>query len=269
MGLGDLLEVTGGLEKLIITAYEKEDYTSFVGSYIVMYNPTTYSLSVSNYWLVEKHSNPDGKTEVFRGNKPDKVTFEFLFDATGASPPGEDKPGLGSSANKSLIDRKGAVSALELIKGSSSTAGQQHVDIAIKEFFKLTTHTDGSTHLPSYLQLNWGNFEFRGVLDTATTNYKLFNSSGLPIRATVNATFAENVTKKEQQTEKGQTSPDITHVRSVEEGDTLPMLANRIYGDSSYYLEIARINQLTNFRNIKKGKKIILPRLNKNANATN
>ncbi|NOQ27991.1 MAG: hypothetical protein GQ564_21725 [Bacteroidales bacterium] len=268
MGLGDLLEVTGGLEKLIITAFEDKDYTDQKKSYVVMYNPTTYSLSISNYWLVEKHSNPDGKTEVFRGNKPDKVTFEFLFDATGASPAAEHKPGSGGSkTNKDLIGKGGTISALDLI--NKEEAGNRHVDEAIKEFFKLTTHTDGSTHLPSYLQLNWGNFEFRGVLDTATTNYKLFNSSGLPIRATVNATFAENVTKKEQQTDKGQTSPDITHVRLVEEGDTLPMLAKRIYGDPSFYLEIARINQLTNFRNLKKGKKIILPRLNKNANATN
>ena len=265
MGLGDLLEVTGGLEKLIITAYEKEDYTSLVGSYIVMYNPTTYSLCVSNEWY-KSETKPDGKTKIFRGSKSDKVTFEFLFDATGASPPAEDKPGKGSAG---ASFREGATSALKEIEETSKEAGQRHVDTAIKKFFELTINTKSGTHLPNYLQLNWGKFEFRGVLDSSTTNYKLFNSSGLPIRATVNATFNENISKKEQQKDPGRESPDITHVRLVEEGDTLPMLANRIYGDSSFYLEIARINQLTNFRNLKKGKKTILPRLNKNANATN
>lgn len=258
MGLGDIQGVTGGLEKLIITAFKNEDYTVLAGSYIVMYNPTTYSLSVSNEWLYRK-TNPDGKSKVFRGNRSDKVTFEFLFDATGASPMAEDKSGLGIG-----------VSALDLIVNTNKEdAGKRHVDLAIKGFFELTSPQKGDTHLPNYLQLNWGNFEFRGVLDSATTNYKLFNSSGLPIRATVNATFAENLTKKEQQTEKTFGSPDITHVRFVEEGDTLPMLAKRIYGDCSFYLEIARINQLTNFRNLKKGQRIILPRLNKNANVSN
>lgn len=269
MGLSDLLTVSGGHEKLIITAFDDETYNAIRESYIIMYNPTSYSLNVSNQWLTERATSPNAKRAVFRANNSDKVTFEFLFDATGASPPAQDKPGSATSANKELVNRSSATSALDLITATSDQPGQRHVDEAIKKFFDVTAKRQGDTHKPSYLQLNWGAFEFRGFLETASTNYKLFNSSGLPIRATINATFAESISKTEQSQETNQGSPDITHIRIVEEGDTLPLISERIYGDSSFYLEIARINQITNFRKLKKGQKIILPRLNKKTNASN
>jgi LysM repeat protein len=269
MGLSDLLSVSGGHEKLIISAFDDEAYTAIRESYIIMYNPTTYSLSVSNQWLTERATSPNAKRAVFRANNSDKVSFEFLFDATGASPPAEDKPGSATSANKDMVDRGSAASALELINGTSDQPGQRHVEDAIKKFFDVTAKRQGDTHKPSYLQLNWGAFEFRGFLETASTNYKLFNSAGLPIRASINASFAESISKKEQSTDANQGSPDITHVRIVKEGDTLPLISERVYGDSSFYLEIARINQITNFRKLKKGQKIILPRLNNKANGSN
>lgn len=268
MGLSDLLTVSGGLEKLIISAFTDENFTSLRESYIIMYNPTTYSLTVGNHWLTERNASPDGKRAVFRANNSDKVAFEFLFDATGASPPGEDKPGTGKSANKALVNRAGATSAYKLITASGAKPGLRHVDDALKKFYDVALKRHGDIHKPNYLQLNWGAFEFRGVLETATTNYKLFNSSGLPIRATISASFAENLSKKEQQKNADHGSPDITHIRIVEEGDTLPLISERIYGDSSFYMEIARINNLTNFRKLEKGQKIILPRLNKKVNAS-
>jgi nucleoid-associated protein YgaU len=33
----------------------------------------------------------------------------------------------------------------------------------------------------------------------------------------------------------------------------LPLLCNRIYNDPSYYREVARINNLSNFRNLEPG----------------
>jgi nucleoid-associated protein YgaU len=45
----------------------------------------------------------------------------------------------------------------------------------------------------------------------------------------------------------------------VKEGDTLPMLAYEVYGDSAYYLELARVNGLDDFRNLKAGDRIFFP----------
>ncbi|NOU16587.1 MAG: hypothetical protein HOO91_03390 [Bacteroidales bacterium] len=252
MGLSDLLTVGGGLEKLRITAFQDEEYKTTIGSFIVMYNPTTFSQTISTKWLDEKQVNTNGKEKSFRTNEPSKLTFDFMFDATCASPSSESKAG------SSVFD------AYTLIKNSDPTdSGKRHINDAIAKFFELTQKVNSETHKPSYLQINWGSFEFRGVLESATINYKLFNLSGLPIRATLTANFSESITKTEVAAEQKTESPDLTHYRIVNEGDTLPLLSQMMYGDPSYYMELAKINGLTNFRNIKVGQRIIFPPIDK------
>ncbi|NOR75025.1 MAG: LysM peptidoglycan-binding domain-containing protein, partial [Draconibacterium sp.] len=58
-------------------------------------------------------------------------------------------------------------------------------------------------------------------------------------------------------------SPDLTHVIIVKEGDTLPLMAFSIYGDPKYYLEVAKANSITNFRKLKVGQQIFFPPINK------
>jgi len=47
----------------------------------------------------------------------------------------------------------------------------------------------------------------------------------------------------------------------VRDGDTLPLLCHRIYGDPGYYLDVARHNQLTDFRQLRPGAKLHFPPL--------
>jgi nucleoid-associated protein YgaU len=54
-------------------------------------------------------------------------------------------------------------------------------------------------------------------------------------------------------------SADMTHMITVVEGDTLPQLAEKIYGDSSYYEQVAAYNNLNKFRNLKPGSQLIFP----------
>ncbi|MGR9053652.1 MAG: LysM peptidoglycan-binding domain-containing protein, partial [Gammaproteobacteria bacterium] len=58
-------------------------------------------------------------------------------------------------------------------------------------------------------------------------------------------------------------SPDLTHARMVLAGDTLPLMTERIYGTSKYYLRIAQINGLDDFRNLKPGSMLVFPPLEK------
>ena len=54
-------------------------------------------------------------------------------------------------------------------------------------------------------------------------------------------------------------SPDLTKYVTTKEGDLLPLLVRDKYYDPAYYLQVAKINKLKNFRNIPLGKKLILP----------
>lgn len=252
MALKDIFSPLGGLEKLKITAFEDDLYETATATYVVMYNPTTFSQEFKSKWIPEEGVDPDGKQYQFRTLESDSVTFEFLFDATGASPPGEDVPG-----NIMNIAGGEQVSAIQIINED------KHVDRAIKEFLRIAQSIQAKTHTPNYLQINWGAYQFRGALGGATVNYKLFNSAGLPIRATVTANFDQSLSRQEQAAEAGRNSPDLTHRRMVKAGDTLPLIANEIYGDPSFYREVARVNNLNNFRRLTRGQQLILPPIKK------
>lgn len=265
MGLLDIFGPLAGLEKLKITAFSDQNYESATDTYTVMYNPTNFSYQVESEWLPDEGATPDTKEQQFRSNKSDSVTFEFLFDATGASPPGNDVPGspdlsfLGDeSGNRDkILDSGDENSAIKLIEKHG------HVDAAIQRFLEITQNIQSDTHTPNYIQVNWGAYEFRGVVSSSTINYKLFDSSGLPIRATVTANFVQALSRKEQAAQAQRESADLTHRRIVKDGDTLPLIAKRIYGDPKYYVELAKVNNLTNFRKLETGQEIILPPIKK------
>jgi hypothetical protein len=262
MALKDIFSPLGGLEKLKITAFTDDNYETSTETYVVMYNPTNYSQEVTNKWIPEE-GLADGAQNQFKSNQSESVSFQFLFDATLTSPPGNDVPGdinlsyLGDNQpNRDLISGT-KTNATDLIRED------KHVDRAIQKFLEITQKIQSTTHSPNYLQINWGAFQFRGVLEKATINYKLFNSSGLPIRATVAASFKQSISRTEQAAEAGRTSPDLTHIRVVKSGDTLPIMCKRIYGSPEFYLEVAKVNQLKNFRRLKVGQELIFPPLAK------
>ena len=55
--------------------------------------------------------------------------------------------------------------------------------------------------------------------------------------------------------------PDLTRLRDVRDGDTLPLLVNDIYGKPELYLEVARANRLFNFRKLKAASRLSFPPL--------
>lgn len=263
MAAKDISSSKGGLEKLKITAFTDDNYETTTATFVVMYNPTTFSYQVKSEWLPEEGVDPDGRKLQFRSNKSDSVSFDFLFDATGASPPGNDVAGdvdlsyLGDEGpNRDLISGN-RESAIEIINEDG------HVDRAIHRLLDITQSIQAETHTPNYLQINWGAYQFRGVVDSTTINYKLFDSSGLPIRATVTANFVQSLSREEQAAQAGRQSADLTHKRVVKAGDTLPLIAKHIYGDPAYYMEIAKANNLKNFRNLQMGQQLILPPIKK------
>ena len=244
MGLTNLFDGLAEVAKLKIVAYEDVDFTTETGDeFIVMYNPNTFSQSFSTIWDNESAEGGTADTQAYRRRNSDSVSFDFLFDGTGVS-------GVGGTA----VDLNPA-------------AGEPgYVQEQINAFLAITQELNGSTHQPNFLELSWGTFLFRGVLTNATVTYKLFHSSGAPLRATINATFNQNVSRTEQAAEANRQSPDLTHFRIVKAGETLPLIAKKVYGDSNLYLEIARVNNLNNFRKLEIGQQLVLPPINKKEN---
>ncbi|MCH7400370.1 LysM peptidoglycan-binding domain-containing protein [Belliella kenyensis] len=226
---------SGALSKMFIKAYSDEEFKDEVpeGTYTALLNPESYSF---NYTTVQNEDQAPGTSSTapkFAKSLPQELTFEFLFDRTGAL---LDSPLL----ENGIIDD-------------------------IEHFKKVVFDYQGEQHRPNYLKIAWGSLLFKGVLNSLDINFKLFKADGTPIRAIASIKLIGFVEDNLRVAIENNQSPDLTHYREVKNGDTLPLMAYRIYGDSKYYLEVARANRIYDFRTLKIGMKIYFPPLEKMA----
>ena len=84
-------------------------------------------------------------------------------------------------------------------------------------------------------------------------------------RAVASASFTGSVEERLRVAIDAPASPDITHTRRVREGETLLQLAQEIYGNPRYYVELARANRLSNFRKLTTGQILTFPHIEKNS----
>lgn len=139
--------------------------------------------------------------------------------------------------------------------------GAANVDDYLDQLATTVYKYNGDIHRPPFVKISWGNMTFKGVCTSWTVNYTLFTSTGKTLRAAVDLEFKSTVDPMTKEAQAGKNSPDLTHARVVKAGDTLPLMTYRIYGDSTYYLEVARINGLNNPNALVPGDTIYFPPL--------
>lgn len=226
----------GQLEKLKIFAFKDSKYKEKVpnGVYQVFFNPQELK---KNYKIEYSDAQAAGSTatnQKYNKHKPETLDLNLVFDGTGAT------------GNELL--------------GSSNILS---VPLQIELFKKVTLEFKGETHSPRHLIIIWGTFIFKGRLTKFDLTYNLFNPNGIPLRAKASTTFIGSLENVLRIAQENKSSPDLTHIRTVKAGDTLPLMAYKIYGDSSYYLELAKANKIRNFRNLRAGDEIFFPPIEK------
>lgn len=232
----NILQNRGKLSKLKITPYKNESFdesekASDPGEFSVLTNPEKYSVNYKVNYNKDKALGDNQDNPKFQSSESPNLTFDFIFDGTG------------------VLQDVGAT--------------KKDVITQIEEFKKVVFKYEGKIHKPYHLKIAWGSLIFHGVLTDMTIEYKLFLPSGEPLRAIVKTSFKGAVDNELKKALANNSSPDLTHVRIVKKGDTLPIMAERIYGDSKYYLEVAKANKLINFRALKAGQEIFFPPIEK------
>lgn len=146
-----------------------------------------------------------------------------------------------------------------LLASNKTVTGQ------VEDFMKVCYLMNGSIHEPNFLNIKWGEVNFDCKLKTLDIKYTSFDREGNPRRAELDVVFIEDISQENAARLEGKSSPDLTHIITVKEGDTLPLLTERVYGTvrKSLYLEIARVNNLDDFRNLQRGQQIFFPPLQK------
>lgn len=215
------------VSKLKIYSYPDASRKSADGNMEVLVNPESYSQKITVKFSEKQAPGTTGKMPKFSKMEPQKLDFELLFDATG------------------------------VINGVQDD--QNGVEAELARFKKLVLEYKGDKHRPRFLSIYWGTLKFDCCLENLDITYKLFRADGLPLRALVKAGFIGSMDDTKRVAVENANSPDLTHVRTAMEGDTLPLMAFRIYGDPKYYIEVAKANGLDHFRDLKTGMRIIFP----------
>jgi Contractile injection system tube protein len=222
------------LKKLKVAAYSDPEFKNRItdiAEFSTLMNPEHYTF---NYKIQQNEDQAPGTSSAplaFSKIAPEELELDFIFDRTGVI-----------TGAESLED--GVIDDLE-------------------KFKKVILQYNGQEHKPNYLIISWGSLLFKGSLTEMSIEFKLFKSDGTPIRALAKAKFKGVVEENLRAAKENNQSPDLTHYRIVKEGDTLPLMTFKIYGNSKYYLEVAKANNLTDFRKLKAGQRIFFPPLEK------
>ena len=228
---------SGKLEKMLILAFSdsttaetggKNEADEYVEALI---NPENYTQSYKlKFSQSGQGQGTSGQQLKYEYSEPEEMSFEFLFDNTG------------------IIDGNPRDSVAE----------------DLQKFRKVLTEYKGDAHEPRHFKLVWGeNSIFKGRVTELEITHKLFKPDGTPLRATAKVTFKSSIEEEKRAASEDRQSADLTHIRRVKAGDTLPLMCFRIYGDSRHYLDVAATNGLNNFRSLTPGMEIRFPPIDK------
>lgn len=221
---------TGLKEKLTITECTLEEdgsITAGTNSFEVMLNPPSYSRNYSICYNQKQTLGQLGNESKFNGIDPENITINLILDGTGVV----------------------------------NVIGMTDVNTQLQKLNAVIYNYDGSEHETNHVKLVWGSFLFYGRLKNMSVEYTLFKPSGEPLRAKVKLDFTSFASSKQQALTANNSSPDLSHLVEVKAGDTLPLLCYRIYKNSAYYADVAKVNNLDDFRNLKPGTKLHFPPL--------
>ncbi len=224
------------LEKLTITSYKTSTRTDKGEEFVAMFNPSSYSLSYQNVYAEGQGINTSGRKAQYSISKPQELTVKLILDGNGTT-----MMGLHNFLNPDDND----------------------VGKKVHNFLQLTTLMDGELHEPRPLKLYWGDLHFKCRLLNVNINYTQFDASGKPLRAVLDTKFLGDLETPERLKDENKNSPDLTHYRIVNAHDRLPIMCEKIYGSSQYYVWVAKVNNLNDFRNLTPGQRIYFPPIEK------
>jgi nucleoid-associated protein YgaU len=220
------------VKRLLIQAYDNPKCTGTVQNSIEAFiNPESFTNTYSVQYNPSNEPGSSANTAIFSKIAPAEFKFKLIVDGTGIVAPYDPK--------------------------------YKSVDAYLADFRATTYDYVSSIHRPYYLRLSWGKIMVTAVLKSYTLTYSLFKPDGTALRASIDAQFTESIDYSDKTNMASRNSPDLTHFRTVKAGDTLPLMAYKIYGDSSYYLQVAKSNGLNSIYGINPGDSITFDPLEK------
>lgn len=192
----------------------------------VQINPEQISRSLKIKNVTPSEHGAENTESQFQKREPETLELKFILDGTGTVQHNGEL--MGSLINLPPPD--------------------DYVPERIKALEAVVYNVLDETHRPPFIVVNWGTLAFSGVMEELSYTYNLFRPSGTPLRAEVTLKVKEHKPVAESQSQPSLLSPDLTRRRQMRQSDTLLTVCQQVYENEGYYLEVAKANQLTNFR---------------------
>jgi nucleoid-associated protein YgaU len=219
-----------------------------VQDYPVQYNPSELSLE-KNVQLGEiTIPGLDAPLQQFVYGQAEKLTVELFFDTT------EDGMGANATSVTTETDQ-----IYKLVKVESDSHAPPVVTFIWNEHFSGDTLTAGSGN-----QLR---NSFTGVVESIRQQFLLFSPEGVPLRAKINLVLREYRTLEEQLNQLRLNSPERTHSRLLQAGESLSTVAGKYYQRPGDWRTIAIENDIEDPRRLTPGTVLSIPAITRRASS--
>lgn len=193
----------------------------------VLFNPTEYSLEVSNNFQESPVAGLGSALLQFVNGVAGTLTMELYFD-------------------------------------TYTDGGGSDVSVKTDEIAQLM-RVDSATHAPPKVEFRWGSIAFRAVVERLSQRFVMFRSDGVPVRARLNVTFRGDKALAEQLRDPRRNSADKTKRRVLSADTSLWLIANQEYRDPRFWRLIARANWIDDPRALRPGTVLVVPPLDDQA----
>jgi nucleoid-associated protein YgaU len=234
------------LKALIIANWQ-----SALNIFTVQYNPTELSLDKSTQLAELAIPGLDAPLQQFVRGQAEKLSVELFFDSTDAGGTGADAVSVTKQTDKIYM----------LGKVESNSHAPPVVTFIWGGHFSGDGLAEAMTQdsFGSPPATNQTRYSFTGVVESIRQQYKLFSPLGVPLRATINLVLREHRPLDLQLYELGLNSPNKTHRRVLERGETLSGLAGELYAQPGLWRRIADSNGIEDPRRLSAGLVISAP----------
>jgi len=204
---------------------------------VCMFNPKEYAFSKQNKWSEKTAKGKNVSHLEFGGGDAASLKMQLFFDTT------EDQKFEKLTVKAGDDVRKYTKGLWDMMKVS-----KENVNPATKK---------GE---PPHCKFKWGNlWSFEAVIESISQKFVLFKDDGTPLRATLDVAFRQ-VKDEGQYPRQNPTSGGMAndHIRTVQQGDRLSLIAYEEYGDARHWRYLADINQLEDPLDLRLGQTLII-----------
>lgn len=206
--------------------------------FVCQFNPDQYHINTKGKLTKIERQGEDSPIVQFMGGSSSTLDLKLYFDTSTSY---EIKTGM------------------VLAKPRKEKA--QDVSVYTKKLMSLV-RIEGKVHRPPLVTFSWGTIRFSGFVESVDVNYTMFEKGGTPVRAEVSLHIV-SVELRPLDTMKlsVKESPDRTKCITMTSDSSLWDIAQKEYGDASYWREIARANNILNPLKVPAGTQLKVPAL--------